>query len=84
MAKKTITVNNRELMRNYPRLRSKLIYGELDEVIIPMNGEKIRMTLIPKKRPVPGDIRPLLEKLKKMGPKKRFKPIHVDWKWKPL
>lgn len=77
--KKILTVNNRTLLREYAKLRDKLVYGEIDRIIIPVNGKKLYMEVLPEKKPVPGDIRPLLEKLKKMGPKRRIEPIDIDW-----
>lgn len=34
----TLTVSNRDLLRNYRQLKDKLISGELDEVIVTQKG----------------------------------------------
>jgi hypothetical protein len=78
VVKKTITINNRELMRHYKLYREKLLHGEVDCVVIPMNGKKLSLTLLKEKAHRPGDIRPLLEKLKAMGPKRRISLIRMD------
>lgn len=66
-------------MRSYRLYREKLLNGELDRIIIPVNGKKLYLAVLPEKQvPRPGDIRPLLEKLKKMGPKKRISLVRID------
>ncbi|MBI5413473.1 hypothetical protein HZA42_03960 [Candidatus Peregrinibacteria bacterium] len=82
--KKTLTVNNRTLLRQYKLLRDKLIYGEVDRIIIPVNGKKLYMAVLPAKKHVPGDIRPLLEKIKKDNPYKDLKFIRPEWSMKNL
>lgn len=83
MMLKKLQITNRELMRNWPRLREKLKYGEADQLVVQENGYRYLITYQkPKHRP--GDIRPLLEKLKKMGPKKRFKHVRLEWRFKSL
>ena len=83
--KKTIIINNRELMRRYPLYRAKLLSGEVDRVVIPVNGngKKLSLTILKEKSlHRPGDIRPLLEKLKAMGPKKRISTERIEWSMK--
>lgn len=82
--KKTITINNRTLMRSYKLYREKLLSGEVDRVIIPVNGKKLYLAVLPEKPAHrPGDIRPLLEQLKKMGPKKRISLIRTSGETSP-
>lgn len=72
-------------MRSYRLYREKLLNGEVDRVIIPVNGKKLYLAVLPEKQvPRPGDIRPLLEKLKKMGPKKRIRLVRIDGEIKSL
>lgn len=74
--KKTITINNRTLMRSYRMYREKLLNGEVDRVIIPVNGKKLYLAVLPEKQvPRPGDIRPLLEYIKRENPYKDLKFI---------
>lgn len=75
--KKTITVNTRALLRQYCMLRDKLLFGEVDRVIIPVNGKKLFMAVLPDKKHRQGDIRPLLEKLKK-HPYKNLKFVRAE------
>lgn len=82
--KKILTVNNRTLLREYAKLRDKLVYGEIDRIIIPVNGKKLYMAVLPEKKPVPGDTRALLERLEKLGPKKRVEPVLLEWRMKSL
>ena len=77
--KKTVTINTRILLRQYRIFRDKLIYGEVDRVIIPVNGKKLFMAVLPDKKHRTGDIRPLLEKLKKTGPIARIRRINWEW-----
>lgn len=80
--KKILTVNTRILLRQYKTLRDKLLYGEVDRIVIPVNGQKLYMAVLPEKKHKPGDIRPLLEKLEKMGPNKRVRRIRLEWNMK--
>lgn len=42
----TITTTNRELLRNYKKLKDKLVNGEVNEVIIPQkNGLEMRIRI---------------------------------------
>ena len=74
---KKLTITNRELVREWPRLREKLRYGEVDQLVIHENGDQY---LVTRQKPEhrPGDIRPLLEKLKKNNPYKKLKFIRPD------
>ncbi|MBI2638558.1 hypothetical protein HYW83_03140 [Candidatus Peregrinibacteria bacterium] len=77
--KKTITINNRELVRSYRLYREKLLNGEVDRVIIPVNGKKLYLAILPEKPTHrPGDIRPLLEKIKLENPYKDLKFIRLS------
>lgn len=80
--KKILIVNNRTLLRQYKLLRDKLIHGEVDRIIIPVNGKKLYMAVLPVKQHQPGDIRPLLEKLKKTKPRNWIKPARLEWNMK--
>lgn len=81
--KKTITINNRALVRSYRLYREKLLNGEVDRVVIPVNGKKLYLAVLPEKPTHrPGDIRPLLEQLKRMGPKKRISTVRPEWSMK--
>jgi hypothetical protein len=81
--KKILTVNTRMLLRQYKMLRDKLIDGEVDRVIIPVNGKTLYMAVLPvKEKTRPGDIRPLLEKMKRIGPRKWIKRVRLDWSMK--
>lgn len=80
--KKTITINNRELVRSYRLYREKLLNGEIDRVIIPVNGSRLSLTLLKEKASRPGNIKPLLEKLKAMGPRKRVSTVRMEWDMK--
>lgn len=80
---KTITINNRELLRRYRFYREQLMRGEVDRIVIPVNGKKLYLAVLPEKTaPRPGDIRPLLEQLKRMGPKKRISFVRPEWSMK--
>lgn len=70
---KKLIITNRELVREWPRLREKLRYGEVDQLVIRENGDRY---LVTRQKPThrPGDIRPLLERLKLEGPR-----IRVSW-----
>lgn len=71
------------LLRQYKMLRDKLIDGEVDRVIIPVNGKTLYMAVLPvKEKTRPGDIRPLLEKMKRIGPRKWIKRVRLDWSMK--
>lgn len=72
--KKTITINNRELLRNYRHYREQLLNGDITRVIIPVNGKSIYFAAMPSKTR-PGDIRPLLERIKNENPYKDLKFI---------
>lgn len=85
LMKKTITINNRELVRAYRLYREKLISGEVDRVIIPANGKKLYLAVLPEKtKHRPGDIRPLLEALKHEKPQRWVKPVSLEWDMKSL
>ena len=77
---KKLTITNRELMREWPRLREKLHYGEVDQLVVHENGDRY---LVTRQKPEhrPGDIRPLLEKLKRDGPLISGKFIRPNWTW---
>lgn len=67
---KTITINNRDLLRKYRFYRDQLMSGTVDKIIIPVNGKCLFMGVEKTKNSTgrwPGDIRPLLEKIKKKG-----------------
>ena len=70
---KKLIITNRELVREWPRLREKLRYGEVDQLVVHENGDRY---LVSRQKPEhrPGDIRPLLEKLRLEGEKQR-----VSW-----
>ena len=36
-----LTINNRELLRNYKSLKMKLLSGEIDEILIPQGDTKV-------------------------------------------
>lgn len=79
---KTITVNNRQLLRNYRFYREQLVSGEVDRVIIPVNGKKLYMAILRDKYHRPGDIRPLLEYIKRENPYKDLKFVRPEWSMK--
>lgn len=80
---KKLTITNRELVREWPRLREKLRYGEVDQLIVRENGYRYIITYQkPQRRP--GDISELLERLKKGGPKKRISKVKLVWRFKSL
>lgn len=81
--KKTITINNRELVRSYRLYREKLLNGEVDRIIIPVNGKKLYLAVLSEKQtPQPGDIRPLLEYIKRENPYKDLKFVRPEWSMK--
>lgn len=81
--KKTITINNRELVRSYRLYREKLLNGEVDRVIIPVNGRKLYLAVLHEKPAhQPGDIRPLLEIIKRDNPYKDLKFKRPEWSMK--
>lgn len=61
-----ITVNNRELLRDYKSLKEKLMKGEVSEIRVPQKGtdQMIRITLEKKKTPFED----LMEWAQKNGP----------------
>lgn len=80
----TITINNRELLRKYKLYREQLLNGDIDRIIIPVNGKKIYMAVLKDKKHRQGDIRPLLEKLKKLKPRKWIRPARLEWSMKSI
>lgn len=66
----TITVNTRELLRNFKHYRDRLIRGEIDTIEIPQNDNvKIQFTLVKNVSPT----RELFAKLEA-----RSEPIHIE------
>ena len=73
-----ITINNRELLRNYRALKIKLLSGEVQEVRVPQDGRKII------KLTVEEDMSPtakLLEMIKKNGPINISRPEGDIFDW---
>lgn len=80
---KVITINNRELLRRYRFYREQLVNGEVDRIVIPVNGKKLYLAVLPEKHvPRPGDIRPLLEYIKRENPYKDLKFTRPQWSMK--
>ena len=75
MDMKTITISNRDLVRRYRFYRDQLLSGEVEKIIIPVNGKSIFVGVEKTKKTQPGDIRPLLEKLSTMKKPYRIKRI---------
>lgn len=80
---KNLIITNRDLVRNWPRLKEKLRCGETNQLIIPENGHRY-IVMIKSTIKKPGDIRELLDRLEKMGPRKRVKRVHLGWTFKSL
>ena len=80
--RKTITINNRDLLRSYRHYREKLLSGEVDRIVIPVNGKKIYLAVLHEKTHRPGDIRPLLEYIKRENPYKNYKFERLNWDMK--
>ena len=75
---KEITINNRELVRNWSQLKKLLVKGKVDEVKVKQNGTHV--FLISYKEQPSGNIQEILERLEKMPPKKisyNYRPINT-------
>lgn len=83
MAKKKLIITNRELVRNWARLKAKLHYGETDQLVLRDNGNTYIITQMQKERK-PGDCGWLLEKLKKTGPNDRVRKVNIKYNFKSL
>lgn len=80
---KNLLITNRDLVRNWPRLKEKLRCGETNQLVIPENGHKY-IVMIKSTAKKQGDIRELLDRLERMGPRKRVKRIRQKWTFKSL
>jgi hypothetical protein len=81
---KKLTITQRELVRNWARLKMKLHTGEVDKLVIPENGHSYIVTH-EKAKPQPGDISEWLKELKRQGPvpkKDQIKLVRLDWDMK--
>lgn len=81
---KKLTITQRELVRNWAKLKLKLHTGEVDQLVVPENGHAYIVTH-QKKKPQPGDISDWLEQLKREGPvpeKDKIRLVRLNWDMK--
>ena len=73
-------ITQRDLVRNWARLKTRLQNGEIYKLIVPENGHRYVISIQLKNSP--GDIRELLKVLKKMPLMTQKKHVRVEWDMK--